>query len=147
MEKKKEKKHILGEIPMARITNPFRKADKDDKEKKLTSTKRLSVLFVIVKKKKVDYYLDLIEGFGVNMQISMIGNGTTKSAIFSDEIGSKAIILSLVSEDNINIIMSELSRKFAEVKDGKGVAWTVPLSSVMGVTFFNFLSNNVGSII
>ena len=100
-----------------------------------------------MKKKKVDYYLDLIEGFGVNMQISMIGNGTTKSAIFSDEIGSKAIILSLVSEDNIKRIMSELSRKFMEVKDGKGVAWTVPLSSVMGVTFFNFLSNNVGSII
>lgn len=147
MEKKKEKKHILGEVPMARITIPFSKANKDSKGKKLTSTKRLSVLFVIVKKKKVDYYLDLIEGFGVNMQISMIGNGTTKSAIFSDEIGSKAIILSLVSEDNIKRIMSELSRKFMEVKDGKGVAWTVPLSSVMGVTFFNFLSNNVGSII
>ena len=147
MGKKKEKKHILGEIPMARITIPFRKTDKDYKGKKLTSTKRLSVLFVIVKKKKVDYYLDLIEDFGVNMQISMIGNGTTKSAIFSDEIGSKAIILSLVSEDNIKRIMSELSRKFMEVKDGKGVAWTVPLSSVMGVTFFNFLSNNVGSII
>lgn len=147
MEKKKDKKHILGEIPMARITIPFSKANKDSKSKKLTSTKRLSVLFVIVKKKKVDYYLDLIEDFGVNMQISMIGNGTTKSAIFSDEIGSKAIILSLVSEDNIKRIMSELSRKFMEVKDGKGVAWTVPLSSVMGVTFFNFLSNNVGSII
>lgn len=144
MEKKKEQKIFLGETNKPRIMNPFNKASR---EKKLTSTKKLSVLFVIVKKKKVDYYLDLIEDFGVNMQISMIGNGTTKSAIFSDEIGSKAIILSLVSEDNIDRIMSELSRKFSEVKDGKGVAWTVPLSSVMGVTFFNFLSNNVGSII
>lgn len=144
MENKKEKKNILGSIYRPRMSNPFSKANK---EKKLTSTKKLSALFVIVKKKKVDYYLDLIEDFGVNMQISMIGNGTTKSAIFSDEIGSKAIILSIISEDNISKIMSELSRKFTEVKDGKGVAWTVPLSSVMGVTFFNFLSNNVGSII
>ena len=122
--------------PFAKITN----------KKKLTSTKKLSLLFVVIKKKKVDYYIDLIEDFGVNLQMSMIGNGTTKSAIFSDEIGSKSVILSIVSEDNIKKIMSELDRKFEEVKDGKGVAWTVPLTSVMGVTFFNFLSNNVSSI-
>ena len=121
--------------------------NKDEKEKRLTSTKKLSLLFVVVKKGKVDYYLDLIEDMGVNLQISMIGNGTTKSAIFSDEIGSKSIILSVVKEDNTDEIMSALGRKFKEIKDGKGVAWTVPLSSVMGVTFFNFLSNNVGSII
>ena len=123
--------------PFAKITN----------KKKLTSTKKLSLLFVVIKKKKVDYYIDVIEDFGVNLQMSMIGNGTTKSAIFSDEIGSKSVILSIVSEDNIKKIMSELDRKFEEVKDGKGVAWTVPLTSVMGVTFFNFLSNNVSSII
>ena len=121
--------------------------NKDEKGQRLTSTKKLSLLFVIIKKGKVDYYLDLIEDMGVNLQISMIGNGTTKSAIFSDEIGSKSIILSVVKEDNTDEIMSALERKFKEIKDGKGVAWTVPLSSVMGVTFFNFLSNNVGSII
>ncbi len=126
--------------------NPNNK-NKDEKEQRLTSTKKLSLLFVVVKKSKVDYYLDLIEDMGVNLQISMIGNGTTKSAIFSDEIGSKSIILSVVKEDNTDEIMSALGRKFKEIKDGKGVAWTVPLSSVMGVTFFNFLSNNVGSII
>lgn len=146
MEKKKEER-TLGGISYSRMNTAFDKINKTSKEKRLTSTKKLSLLFVIVKKKKVDYYLDLIEDFGVNLQISMIGNGTTKSAIFSDEIGSKSIILSIVSEDTIKKIMSELERKFKEVNDGKGVAWTVPLSSVMGVTFFNFLSNNVGSII
>lgn len=147
MGNKKEKKHTLGDIYKLRFMNSSNKVEKGAKEKRLTSTKKLSVLFVIVKKKKVDYYLDLIEEFGVNLQMSMIGNGTTKSAIFSDEIGSKSIILSIVTEDNVKRIMIELKRKFAAVKDGKGVAWTVPLSSVMGVTFFNFLSNNVGSII
>ena len=146
MEKKKEER-ILGSIYKSQINNAFDKVSKGVKEKRLTSTKKMSLLFVIIKKGKVDYFLDLIEDFGVNLQISMIGNGTTKSAIFSDEIGSKSIILSIVSEDNIKKIMAELSRKFEDIKDGKGVAWTVPLSSVMGVTFFNFLSNNVGSII
>lgn len=114
---------------------------------KLTSTKKLSLLFTIVKKNKADFYLDLIEERGVNMQVSIIGNGTTKSAIFSDDIGTKVIILSVVAEDKIETIMKSLETKFDSLKDGKGVTWAVPLSSVMGVTFFNFLSNNVGSII
>lgn len=119
----------------------------NESKQKLTSTKKLSLLVTIVRKSKVDYYLDLIEGFGANMQMSIIGNGTTKSTIFSDEMGNKSIILSVVLEDNVNQILKDLEIKFQELKDGKGVAWASPLSSVMGVTFFNFLSNNVGSIL
>lgn len=119
----------------------------NDNKQKLTSTKKLSMLVTIVKKNKAEYYLDLIESFDVNMQMIVIGNGTTKSAIFSDEVGTKAIILSAVADDYVDKILKTLRVKFEEVKDGKGVAWAVPLSSVMGVTFFNFLSNNVESII
>ena len=118
----------------------------NNNNQKLTSTKKLVLLVTIVRKNKVDYYLDLIEEHGVNMQLSFIGNGTTKSAIFTDEIGTKNIIFSVVTEDKIDEIMENLKTKFSELKDGKGVAWTMPLSSVMGVTFFNFLSNNVGSL-
>ena len=52
-----------------------------------------------------------------------------------------------MADDYVDRILKTLRVKFEEVKDGKGVAWAVPLSSVMGVTFFNFLSNNVESII
>lgn len=131
----------------AKQCEPEGKFMSNESKQRLTSTKKLVLLVTIVKKNKVDYYLDLIEEHGVNMQINFVGNGTTKSAIFTDEIGTKGIILSIVTEDKINAIMNNLKIKFAELKDGKGVAWTVPLSSVMGVTFFNFLSNNVGSII
>lgn len=116
-------------------------------KQKLTSTKKLNLLVTVVKKNKLDFYLDLIEGYGANLQLSIIGNGTTKSAIFSSEIGSKGVIFSVVQEDNVKQILKDLETKFEELKDGKGVSWAVPLSSVMGVTFFNFLSNNVGSII
>ena len=115
--------------------------------KKLTSTKKLNLMITIVKKNKVDYYVDLIEGFSVNMQMVVIGNGTTKSAIFTDEVGTKAIIMSFITEDNVKKAFSTLEEKFNELRGGKGVAWTVPLSSVMGVSFFNFLSNNTGSIL
>ena len=120
---------------------------KEIKEKKLTSTKKLLLLITVIKKNKADYYLDLIESYGVNFQMSTFGNGTTKSAIFSDEVGSKSVIFSVVTEDKEKKILNKLEQKFSEIRDGKGVAWTIPFSSVMGVTFFNFLSNNVGSVI
>ena len=120
---------------------------KEIKEKKLTSTKKLLLLITVIKKNKADYYLDLIESYGVNFQMSTFGNGTTKSAIFSDEVGSKSVIFSVISEDKEKKILNILKQKFSEIRDGKGVAWTIPFSSVMGVTFFNFLSNNVGSVI
>lgn len=116
-------------------------------QKKLTSTRKLSLLFTVVKRAKADYFLDLLQEFNVNMQMVVIGNGTTKSAIFSDEIGSKAIILSVIADDNVPRALRVLKEKFAEIRDGKGVAWVVPFDSVMGVTFFNFLSNNKSSII
>lgn len=119
----------------------------NNEQKKLTSTRKLSLLFTVVKRTKADFFLDLIQEFNVNMQMVMIGNGTTKSAIFSDEIGSKAIILSVIADDNVPRALRVLKEKFAEIRDGKGVAWVVPFDSVMGVTFFNFLSNNKSSII
>ena len=120
---------------------------KDVNEKKLTSTKKLSLLITIVRKNKADYYIDLLQELGINMQMVLIGNGTTKSAIFSDEVGTKAIIMSVITDDSISNTLKVLQEKFLELRDGKGVAWTIPLDSVMGVTFFNFLSNNRGSII
>lgn len=135
-------------IPFNNINNKGKVNDTQNKgKKKLTSTKKLLLLITIVRKNKADYYLDLISEMGANLQMASIGNGTTKSAIFTNEIGTKAIIFSIITEDNSRKIMRTLSVKFNELKDGKGVCWTVPLSSVMGVTFFNFLSNNKSDII
>lgn len=120
---------------------------KNEKQNRLTSTRKLSLLITIVRKSKADFFVDLLQEHHSNMQMVLIGNGTTKSALFSDEVGTKAIILSLVTEENIPKTLKVLEEKFHELRDGKGVAWTVPLDSVMGVTFFNFLSNNRSSII
>lgn len=119
----------------------------NQKQKRLTSTRRLSLLITIAKKSKADFFIDLLQEFNVNMQMVLIGNGTTKSALFSDEVGARAIILSVITDDKLQKALKMLDEKFHELRDGKGVAWNVPLDSVMGVTFFNFLSNNKSSII
>jgi hypothetical protein len=38
--------------------------------------------------------------------------------------------------------MNGLEDKFATIKNGKGIAYAVPLSSVIGVNMYQFMSNN-----
>ena len=40
--------------------------------------------------------------------------------------------------------MSMLDEKFKTVKNGKGIAYTVPMSSTIGVLIYQFLSNKTG---
>ena len=72
------------------------------------------------------------------------GTGTANSQII-DMLGlnlHKAVILSVVREDRVDTIMNRLEDKFATIKNGKGVAFAVPLSSVIGVNLYQFMSNN-----
>lgn len=109
---------------------------------KLESTKKLCAIITIVKKEKADYFIDVLNDMGANMQLSFIANGTTKNVIFRDEIATKRVIFSILTEDMVKKTLQKLEDKFKSVRDGKGVAFAIPLSSVMGVSFFNFLSNN-----
>ena len=48
----------------------------------------------------------------------------------------------MVREDLVEPIMHTLEDKFATIKNGKGIAFAVPMSSVIGVNLYQFLSNN-----
>ena len=50
--------------------------------------------------------------------------------------------MSVVREDMVDGIMKCLEEKFTTIKNGKGVAFAVPLASVIGVNMYQFLSNN-----
>lgn len=54
----------------------------------------------------------------------------------------KAVSFSVVREDMVDPIMKCLEEKFATIKNGKGIAFAVPMSSVIGVNMYQFLSNN-----
>lgn len=117
------------------------------KKEKLVSTKPLSLLIVIVHRDKVDFYVDALQQFSINMQIIVAGNGTTKTTVYIDETGTKAVIFNIISDENIKKALDFLDEKFSTIRDGKGVAYTIPLSKVMGANFFNFLSNNKETLI
>lgn len=109
-----------------------------------SSIKKLKLLFTVVDRQKGEFYLDVISQFDVNCQMVMGGLGTANSDLVN-LLGlniHKAVILSVVREDMTETIMNCLEDKFATIKKGKGIAFAVPLSSVIGVNLYQFLSNN-----
>ena len=109
-----------------------------------SAIKKLKLLFTVVDRNKGEFYLDVISQFEVNCQLAVGGLGTADSELV-DLLGlniHKAVILSVVREDQVDEIMKALEQRFATIKNGKGIAFAVPMSSVIGVNLYQFLSNN-----
>ena len=109
-----------------------------------SAIKKLKLLFTVVDRPKGEFYLDVISQFDVNCQLVVGGLGTARSELV-DLLGlepHKAVILSVVREDLVETVMNTLEDKFETIRNGKGIAFAVPLSSVIGVSLYRFLSNN-----
>ena len=109
-----------------------------------SAIKKLKLLITVVDRPKGEFYLDVISQFEVNSQLIVGGLGTANSDLI-ELLGlniHKAVILSLAREDQVGPIMDCLEEKFATIKKGKGISFAVPLSSVIGVNMYQYLSNN-----
>ena len=109
-----------------------------------SAIKKLKLLFTVVDRPKAEFYLDVISQFEVNCQMVAGGKGTATSELV-DMLGlnsQKAVIISVVREDMVDPVMKCLEEKFAKIRGGKGISFAVPLSSVIGVNMYRFLSNN-----
>ena len=108
-----------------------------------SAIKKLKLLFTVVDRQKGEFYMDVISQFDVNCQMAMGGLGTATSELV-ELLGlepHKAVILSVVREDMVDTIMNTLEDKFATIRNGKGISFAVPLSSVIGVNLYRFLSD------
>ena len=109
-----------------------------------TAIKKLKLLFTVVDRNKGEFYMDVLSQYHVNCQLVLPGMGTAASDLV-ELLGlnlHKAVVLSVVREDLVDTIMNTLENKFQTIRNGKGVAFAVPLSSVIGVNMYQFLSNN-----
>ena len=88
-----------------------------------SAIKKLKILVTVVDRAKAEFYLDVLSQFEVNFQMVTPGKGTATS-------------------DLVDRVMNCLEDKFSTIKNGKGIAFAVPLSSVIGVNLYQFLSNN-----
>lgn len=119
-------------------------AEKNAAPAKNVSPVKLELLITIVDKIKAEYYADLIQSFEVNFQFIMSGQGTAKAEIL-DVLGldgtDKAVIFSVVRADKTDELMYVLEEKFRTIKKGKGIAVTVPFTSMIGTSVYAFLCN------
>lgn len=106
--------------------------------------KKLKLLFTVVDRPKAEFYLDVLSQFEINFQMTLGGVGTATSEL-TELFGlnrEKAVLLSVVREDKTDEIIKCLEEKFRTIKKGKGIAFAVPFSSVIGVNLYQYLSNN-----
>ena len=109
-----------------------------------TAIQKLKVLVTVVDRSKAEFYADVLSQFEINCQMITGGVGTATSDIV-DLLGlniQKAVLFSVVREDKVDTVMNCLENKFATIRNGKGIAFAVPMSSVIGVNMYQFLSNN-----
>ena len=106
---------------------------------------KLEMLVTVVGRSKAEYYIDLIQSFSVNMQIVMAARGTANEKMLNLlglNDSEKAVVFSIIQQNKIPKAMGALEEKFRTIKGGKGIAFTIPLTSVIGKLIFGFLSNN-----
>lgn len=123
------------------------KREKTAKPQKTTEVnhKKLKILITVVNRSKTEFYMDLLQNYEINFQTSVLAQGTAKSEMLSLlglEDSDKSVIFSIIREDNATDALHALEDKFHTVRNGKGIAFTVPMSSVIGVAIYRFLSNH-----
>lgn len=132
----------MEENKLKRIARSFKKT-KESEKNKLASSK-LEILITVVNREKTDFFMDLIESADVNMQFSMSARGTANIALLN-KLGitdtEKSVIFSVIKEENSKEILELLDKKFGTTRGGNGIAYTIPMSSIIGVSAFAFLAN------
>lgn len=115
-----------------------------NQETSMKAPDKMLILFTVVNRNKADFYADLIQSFEVNMQLILSARGTANTerrALLGLEDDKRSVIISVIRREMADEALNMLEEKFKTVKGGRGIAYTVPLSSTIGVAIYQFLSN------
>ena len=145
MAKKRTKTEIETEMPTKTKTKSERRsttrATKAAKAQNLAPHK-LVLLITVVPRSKAEFYLDLLQSFEVNLQMEVSAFGTASKLFgFIEDTQEKQALFSIIREDNVGKALAALEDKFETIRGGKGVACTIPFTSMVGVLAYQFLSN------
>ena len=107
--------------------------------------KKLKLLITVVNRSKTEFFMDFLTAYEINFQTAVLGQGTARSEMMymlGLEDSDKGVIFSVLREDKAEEALLGLDNKFHTIKNGKGIAFTIPMSSVIGVAIYRFLSNH-----
>lgn len=115
--------------------------------RRVTAPHKLKLLFTVVNRQKAELYADLLQAYDVNMQMFLSAQGTASTEMLQ-YLGlgdnEKVVIASVIREDRAADALHMLEEKFRTIKNGKGIAYTVPMSGTIGVAVYQFLCNHRG---
>jgi len=107
---------------------------------------KLHMLFIIVDRKKGSKITDLLDDRGLHFHLIFLGRGTANNEIL-EYLGlgetEKDIVVSVIREELIDDIFEDLKNKIRIETPAKGVAFTVPVSSIGGLNTFKKFTENL----
>ena len=122
---------------------------KDNGSSSIKAPDKMQLLFTVVNRRKTDFYADLLQNFEVNFQTILLAQGTAGTEalkMLGLDDSERSVIISVIRRDRAKAAMDMLADKFKSVKNGGGIAYTVPMTSTIGVAIYQFLSNKTGGI-
>ena len=109
---------------------------------------KLELLLAIVHNDKAAFYSSLIQSHQANLQLTVPAKGTTH--LILDYLGltekPKSLVMSVVRADQAASLIELLDQTFQKGKGYKGIAFTIPMTSVIGSLVYGFLSNDTRTV-
>lgn len=108
--------------------------------------KKLSIFVTIVNANLANPIVKIFQNAGVSAQFVQRGQGTATKQIrdiLGIEDNSKDIVFSIIKQETIPEVMPELEAFFAASKKNKGIGFSIPMTSIAGVTVYKFLTNTL----
>ncbi len=109
---------------------------------------KLEVLMAVVNNEKAAYYSSIIGSHQANLQLAIPAKGT--APLILDFLGltdrPKTLIVSVVRSDQADELIERLEELFSKGKTYGGLAFTVPMTSVIGTLAYGFLSNDTRTV-
>ena len=130
----------VSETPRRRV----RRRKPVDASRRAATPPPLQLLFVVVDRRKADFYEDLLTDFEINLHMALNAKGTASVEtlrLLGLTDTDKAVLISVIRADRAAEALRLLEEKFRTVRGGKGIAYTVSMTSVIGVAVYQFLSN------
>lgn len=106
--------------------------------------KRLVLLVTVVNKGKGTFFADFLKTFEANMQMCFVADGTAHSdliELMGIKDNKRSVIFSVVKADLVDTVFAALEERFHSINSDTGIAFTIPMSSVVGKMAYGFLSN------
>jgi len=112
--------------------------------------KPLKMVVVIVNKYQGEYFVNLfVKKHGVSAAFLLNGRGTASDEIYDLlDISSnkKDVVFAIIDENKKEDILRDIDFRFKYSEGAKGIAFTTPLDSMIGVLLYRFFSNTKENI-